>query len=163
MQVEETLNNSNDLFLSFRREMEDMSRTKKRLEKENDVFRRHKDASSAKIFTMAEERQEMKKKLEASDKKAEKLASIIHQMQQQGRNIPPGLVQGAASDEANLDEYESDYSEGSMEVSISDETEEETPSLVQTEKNGHVEPDMSHVVATHRPTGILEAATNGHS
>ncbi|RAL59921.1 hypothetical protein DID88_000547 [Monilinia fructigena] len=37
-QVEDTLNNSNDLFLTFRKEMEEMSKKTKRLEKENNGF-----------------------------------------------------------------------------------------------------------------------------
>ena len=39
-QVEDTLNNSNDLFLTFRREMEEMSKKTKTLEKENARLRR---------------------------------------------------------------------------------------------------------------------------
>jgi NACalpha-BTF3-like transcription factor len=44
-QVEDTLNNSNELFLTFRREMEEMSRKTKRLEKENASLRRKYEAA----------------------------------------------------------------------------------------------------------------------
>ncbi|KAH7318199.1 myosin-like coiled-coil protein-domain-containing protein [Stachybotrys elegans] len=101
VQVEDTLNNSNDLFLSFRKEMEDMSKKGKRLEKENEALKRQKEATAANIIRMAEERQEWKKKMDAADKKTEKLLSIIQQMQQQGRKIPPGLTNSADSKRAN--------------------------------------------------------------
>ncbi|KAL7915002.1 myosin-like coiled-coil domain-containing protein [Trichoderma velutinum] len=91
-QVEDTLNNSNDLFLSFRKEMEDMSKKGKRLEKENEALKRQKEATTANIIHMAEERQDWKRKIEAADKKNEKLMSIIQQMQQQGRKVPPAAA-----------------------------------------------------------------------
>lgn len=70
--------------------MEDMSKKGKRLEKENEGLKRHKEATAANILRLAEERQDFKKRYEAADKKAEKLLSIIQAMQQQGRAVPPG-------------------------------------------------------------------------
>ncbi|SPN98976.1 related to muscle-derived protein [Cephalotrichum gorgonifer] len=96
-QVEDTLNNSNDLFLSFRKEMEDMSKKTKRLEKENETFKRKHDATNANIFRMAEEREELKRRQDGAEKKAEKLMAIIRNMQQQGRKVPAsaaGVVEG---------------------------------------------------------------------
>ncbi|KAG8422501.1 hypothetical protein J3459_010303 [Metarhizium acridum] len=91
-QVEDTLNNSNDLFLSFRKEMEDMTKKSKRLEKENEALKRQKDATAANIIRMAEERQGWKKQVDSAEKKVNKLMSIIQQMQHQGRKGPPGLA-----------------------------------------------------------------------
>ncbi|KAI9149533.1 CAAX prenyl protease [Paramyrothecium foliicola] len=150
-QVEDTLNNSNDLFLSFRKEMEDMSKKGKRLEKENEALKRQKEATAANIIRMAEERQEWKKKTEAAEKKTEKLMSIIQQMQQQGRKVPPNLastvdtyadVQGGESHgeaegegEGEAEGDESDYSEGEEEEEelseFDDDTEEEPQPLEQ--------------------------------
>ncbi|PFH57560.1 hypothetical protein XA68_14866 [Ophiocordyceps unilateralis] len=131
-QVEDTLNNSNDLFLSFRKEMEDMSKKGKRLEKENDALKRQKEATAANIIRMAEERQEWKRKLEAAEKKTEKLMSIIQQMQQQGRKLPPGTsstIEGCyASSQGGAEGDESDYSDEDDEEALSDfddDTEEE--------------------------------------
>ncbi|PHH91100.1 hypothetical protein CDD83_1672 [Cordyceps sp. RAO-2017] len=129
-QVEDTLNNSNDLFLSFRKEMEDMSKKGKRLEKENEALKRQKEATAANIIRMAEERQEWKKKLEAAEKKTEKLMSIIQQMQQQGRKVPPGMtstMEGCYPDSRGVAEGdESDYSDEGDEMSeFDDDTEEE--------------------------------------
>jgi chromosome segregation ATPase len=87
-QVEDTLNNSNELFLSFRKEMEDMSKKTKKLEKENEVLRRKHDATSARILDMVEEREDWKKAAEHAEQKAAKLTSIIQQMQSQGRRAP---------------------------------------------------------------------------
>ncbi|KAL4722925.1 zinc metalloprotease [Fusarium chlamydosporum] len=133
-QVEDTLNNSNDLFLSFRKEMEDMSKKGKRLEKENENLKRQKEATAANIIRMAEERQDWKKKTETAEKKTEKLRSIIQQMQQQGRKVPPGMantVESGYSDSHGGNEGdESDYSdeEGEEEElsEFDDDTEEET-------------------------------------
>ncbi|KAH6611428.1 hypothetical protein Trco_001448 [Trichoderma cornu-damae] len=129
-QVEDTLNNSNDLFLSFRKEMEDMSKKGKRLEKENEALKRHKEATTANIIHMAEERQEWKRKIETADKKNEKLMSIIQQMQQQGRKVPPGAASTVeARYPASRGGEESEYSdeEGEEEglSEFDDDTEEE--------------------------------------
>ncbi|CAG9944472.1 unnamed protein product [Clonostachys rosea f. rosea IK726] len=132
-QVEDTLNNSNDLFLSFRKEMEDMSKKGKRLEKENESLKRQKEATAANIIRMAEERQEWKKKTEAAERKSEKLMSIIQAMQQQGRSVPPSMastMESCFSDSHGGGEGddESDYSEdGEEDLSeFDDDTEEET-------------------------------------
>ncbi|KAL3959130.1 hypothetical protein ACCO45_007292 [Purpureocillium lilacinum] len=132
-QVEDTLNNSNDLFLSFRKEMEDMSKKGKRLEKENEALKRQKEATAANIIRMAEERQDWKKKVDAAEKKTEKLMSIIQQMQQQGRKVPPGMASAVESSYSNGqgggDGEESDYSDEGDEEGLSefddDDTEEE--------------------------------------
>jgi chromosome segregation ATPase len=129
-QVEDTLNNSNDLFLSFRKEMEDMSKKGKRLEKENEGLKRQKDATTANIIRMAEERQDWKKKTESAEKKSEKLMSIIQAMQQQGRSVPPSMATTLEScfSDGHAGDEESDYSEDGEEGGMSefdDDTEEE--------------------------------------
>lgn len=90
-EVEDTLNNSNDLFLTFRKEMEDMSKKTKKLEKENDNYKRKHDALNQNIFKLAEERTKLIRDLDDLRKKNDKLTSIIGQMQQQGRGIPQGM------------------------------------------------------------------------
>ncbi|CAM1507925.1 Fc.00g047730.m01.CDS01 [Cosmosporella sp. VM-42] len=161
-QVEDTLNNSNDLFLSFRKEMEDMSKKGKRLEKENEALKRQKEATAANIIRMAEERQEWKKKTEAAEKKTEKLMSIIQQMQQQGRKVPPGMastVESVYSDShGGVEGDESDYSdeEGEEEEELSDfddDTEEEP----QANDQGATVP-----YGPERPPQPVPATTNGH-
>ncbi|KAK3185724.1 hypothetical protein K4F52_005589 [Lecanicillium sp. MT-2017a] len=127
-QVEDTLNNSNDLFLSFRKEMEGMSKKSQRLEKENSTLKRQKDVTAANVIRMAEERQAWKKKMDRSEKKVDKLrlklsaadtktrklVSIIQQMQQQGRKLPAGMestLESYLQSEEDGPSEESDYSE----------------------------------------------------
>jgi FtsZ-binding cell division protein ZapB len=71
MQVEETLNNSNDLFLTFRKEMEEMSKKTKRLEKENQTLQRHKEVTNRNIGEMVEERQKWQEDLARKTKETE--------------------------------------------------------------------------------------------
>ncbi|KAI2621785.1 myosin-like coiled-coil protein-domain-containing protein [Hypoxylon sp. NC1633] len=147
-EVEDTLNNSNDLFLTFRKEMEDMSKKTKKLEKENEAFKRKEGALNQNILKMAEERNKHIKDIEDIKKKNDKLTSIINQMQQQGRGIPQGMqgtvescyAEGAEGDEEGEleegeeeSEYEYDDDEADEEVSeegeFDDDTEEELPQV----------------------------------
>ncbi|KAI1283395.1 myosin-like coiled-coil protein-domain-containing protein [Xylaria sp. FL0933] len=144
-EVEDTLNNSNDLFLTFRKEMEDMSKKTKKLEKENEAYRRRDTALNSNILKMAEERNKHLKDVEDVKKKNEKLTSIINQMQQQGRGIPAGMqgtmescyTEGGGADDGELEgeedsecEYDEDAEEQISEGEFDDDdTEEEVPSV----------------------------------
>ncbi|KAJ4312382.1 hypothetical protein N0V84_009960 [Fusarium piperis] len=161
-QVEDTLNNSNDLFLSFRKEMEDMSKKGKRLEKENEALKRQKEATAANIIRMAEERQEWKKKTESAEKKSEKLMSIIQQMQQQGRKVPPGMantVESCYSDSHGGNEGdESDYSDEEGEEEELSEFDDDTEEEPQSNEQGTPVPFGPE----RPPQPAPAAATNGH-
>lgn len=163
-QVEDTLNNSNDLFMTFRKEMEDMSKKTKRLERENENLKRKHDQVNGNILKMAEERNKNLGEIDELKKKLEKLNGIIKQMQQQGRGIPPGLTGTVENGyvEGDLDgdesEYEDDeYDEGEdEEVSddgdeYDDETEDELHQQQQPQPYG-----------PERPPPAPVAATNGH-
>ncbi|TDZ19381.1 Alpha-taxilin [Colletotrichum orbiculare MAFF 240422] len=159
-QVEDTLNNSNDLFLTFRKEMEDMSKKTKRLEKENETMKRKHEATNANIIRMAEEREDWRKKAAEATKKADKLRSIIEQMQQQGRKVPPGMaatLESCYSDSnGHLDGDGSDYSdedEGDEDASDFDDDTEEEPQPS--------EPSPPRPFGPERPP-VPQAATNGH-
>src|SRR4051812_15944378 len=89
MQVEDTLNSSNDLFLTFRKEMEEMSKKTKRLEKENLALSRKHEVTNANIIKMAEERNRTHKELDLLRKKNENLEKLCRGMQAQGRGIIP--------------------------------------------------------------------------
>lgn len=169
-QVEDTLNNSNDLFLSFRKEMEDMSKKGKRLEKENEALKRQKEATAANILRMAEERQDWKRKMDAAEKKSEKLTRIIQQMQQQGRKAPPGVsttVESCYSDsQADGKGEDSDYTdEGDGEGSeFDDDTEEEPqPSLEGARvKYGPERPPPPPEASRAQAQAQTRPTTNGH-
>ncbi|KAL9612817.1 MAG: hypothetical protein Q9167_002600 [Letrouitia subvulpina] len=123
-QVEDTLNNSNDLFLTFRREMEEMSKKTKRLEKENMALSKKHDSTNRNILEMAEDRTKVNKEMETLRKKNNTLESVIRRMQDQGRTAraPEDDEEGTESDyEEEGEEYEGD----SEEEDYGDETEEE--------------------------------------
>ncbi|KAL9597798.1 MAG: hypothetical protein Q9219_004925 [cf. Caloplaca sp. 3 TL-2023] len=125
-QVEDTLNNSNDLFLTFRREMEEMSRKTKRLEKENLNLTRKHDLTNRNILEMAEDRTRVNKELETLRKKNGTLESVIRRMQEQGRAPAPGSTlegdeEGTESDYDDEEDYEGESEEGEYD----DDTEEE--------------------------------------
>lgn len=111
-----------------------MSKKSKRLEKENEAYKKQKEASNANILRMAAEREELRKKVEYDDRQMETLRGIIQAMQRQGRAVPPSLtntLESCFSDSHGGGEgdEESDYSveaEEEEEVSeFDDDTEEE--------------------------------------
>lgn len=141
-----------------------MSKKGKRLEKENEALKRQKEATAANIIRMAEERQDWKKRLDAAEKKTDKLMSIIQQMQQQGRKAPPGLASTMESVHAGSQggaegDDESDYSNEGDEEELSefdDDTEEETQP---TEKQPAA---VTYGPERPPPPAQQAATTNGH-
>ena len=127
LQVEDTLNNSNDLFLTFRKEMEEMSKKTKRLEKENLNLTRKHDLTNRNILEMAEERTRVNKEMETLRKKNNTLESVIRRMQDQGRAPAAGTaIEGdEEGTESDYEEDEYDEEEGSEEGEYDDDTEEE--------------------------------------
>jgi len=127
LQVEDTLNNSNDLFLTFRKEMEEMSKKTKRLEKENLNLTRKHDLTNRNILEMAEERTKVNKEMESLRKKNNTLEQLARRMQDQGRSVAgAGAIEG--DDEGTESDYEEedyDEDEGSEEGEYDDDTEEE--------------------------------------
>ncbi|KAL2815582.1 myosin-like coiled-coil protein-domain-containing protein [Aspergillus cavernicola] len=119
-QVEDTLNNSNELFLTFRKEMEEMSKKTKRLEKENLTLTRKHDQTNRNILEMAEERTRNHEELDKWRKKSHHLEALCRRMQAQGRGqgLPVDLD---ADDEGTESEYEEDYEDEEDEEGISDE------------------------------------------
>ncbi|KAI9660859.1 MAG: hypothetical protein M1829_006424 [Trizodia sp. TS-e1964] len=121
-QVEDTLNNSNDLFLTFRKEMEEMSKKTKRLEKENLHLTRKHDSTNRNILEMAEERTRTSKEIEALKRKNLNLEKLCRGMQDQGRaSYGPNDVfmntTSAVIDDDQLGDTESEFD-------INDETSE---------------------------------------
>jgi hypothetical protein len=109
-QVEDTLNNSNELFLTFRKEMEEMSKKTKRLEKENHTLNRKHEQTNRNILEMAEERTRNQEELERWRRKCQHLEALCRRMQAQGRG--EGLADGDHldnDDEGTESEYDDDY------------------------------------------------------
>lgn len=124
VQVEDTLNNSNELFLTFRKEMEEMSKKTKRLEKENLTLTRKHDQTNRNILEMAEERTRNHEELEKWRKKSNHLEALCRRMQEQGRGQAlAGELDG--DDEGTESEYDEDYEDEEDDEVISDEEEYE--------------------------------------
>ena len=85
--------------MTFRREMEEMSKKTKRLEKENHNLTRKHELTSSNILQMAEDRQKTSKELELLKKKNENLEKLCRGMQAQGRG---GAVMQQAQQQARL-------------------------------------------------------------
>lgn len=113
-QVEDTLNNSNELFLTFRKEMEEMSKKTKRLEKENQTLTRKHDQTNRNILEMAEERSQDKEEIQRLRQQETKMRNIIKSMQEQGRGLPP-VSQDLVDDEGTESEYDEEYDEDEYE------------------------------------------------
>lgn len=132
------MNNSNDLFLTFRKEMEEMSKKTKRLEKENLNLTRKHDLTNRNILEMAEERTKVNKEMETLRKKNTTLESLIRRMQDQGR-APAGPGTLAGDEEGTESDYEEDeYDEeeaSDEEGEYDDDTEEEA---LQAQVGAHV-------------------------
>lgn len=126
------MNNSNDLFLTFRKEMEEMSKKTKRLEKENLNLTRKQEATNKNIFQMAEERSHSQQSIERLTRENEKLKKLCRAMQTGGyggqsvagadaEDFDEGL-EGETESEYEDDEYDEDE-EGEYD---DDDTEEES-------------------------------------
>ena len=124
MQVEETLNNSNDLFLTFRKEMEEMSKKTKRLEKENVQLTRKTELMNRNILEMAEERARKDKELEGYKKKYAKIEGICRALQNDRTDLQNKL-RGVEGDDLEEEEDEEDDEDEDEEYSGSEEGEHE--------------------------------------
>jgi len=164
MQVEETLNNSNDLFLTFRKEMEEMSKKTKRLEKENQNLTRNKEITNRNIGEMVEERQKVQDSLARKDKEIEdqrkkiaRLETLCRGMQAQGRGQVPmnELEEDEEITESEYD-YEDEDEEGSADYD--DDTEEDVLEPVQERRPFGPVPPPPPPPQSNLPNGKV----NGH-
>lgn len=157
-QVEDTLNNSNDLFLTFRKEMEEMSKKTKRLEKENHTLNRKHEQTNRNILEMAEERTRNHEELERWRRKCHHLEALCRRMQAQGRGEGLALAEGddhlEGDDEGTESEYDDDYEDD--EEDISDEEDLEPPTRVE-------QPSEKPVFGPTPPPNLLEARANGNA
>ncbi|OJJ02373.1 hypothetical protein ASPVEDRAFT_132073 [Aspergillus versicolor CBS 583.65] len=159
-QVEDTLNNSNELFLTFRKEMEEMSKKTKRLEKENLTLTRKHDQTNRNILEMAEERTRNHEELDKWRKKSHHLEALCRRMQAQGRgqNLAVDLD---GDDEGTESEYEEDYEDEEDEEGISDEDYE--IDSANGDHGDHPLPQQPEkpVFGPPPPPNLLEARANG--
>lgn len=163
-QVEDTLNNSNDLFLTFRREMEEMSKKTKRLEKENLVLTRKQEATNKNILEMAEERTRAQQEMEKLRRKNENLEKLCRGMQAQGRGqVPPHELdpddEGTESEYLDDDEYDEEGSE-----EYDEDTEEEAIDVrpgAEAKVYGPPPPPPPQTMANGKVNGKVNGQVNG--
>ncbi|KAJ5543224.1 Taxilin family [Penicillium sp. DV-2018c] len=158
-QVEDTLNNSNDLFLTFRKEMEEMSKKTKRLEKENHTLNRKHEQTNRNILEMAEERTRNHEELERWRRKCHHLEALCRRMQAQGRGEGLTLAEGddhlEGDDEGTESEYDDDYEDDEEDIS---EEEDLEPSASRADQ-----PSEKPVFGPTPPPNLLEARANGNT
>eukprot|EP01112_Ceratiomyxa_fruticulosa_P006757 TRINITY_DN1763_c0_g1_i4.p1 TRINITY_DN1763_c0_g1~~TRINITY_DN1763_c0_g1_i4.p1 ORF type:complete len:349 (+),score=85.39 TRINITY_DN1763_c0_g1_i4:243-1289(+) len=80
-QFQETLTKSNDVFATFKGEMEKMSKTIRSLEKDNISLKRKTEQSDLALITLAEERNTLKTQLDQSKLQKKKLESLCRALQ----------------------------------------------------------------------------------
>ncbi|KAK5943029.1 hypothetical protein PMZ80_004034 [Knufia obscura] len=151
-QVEDTLNNSNELFLTFRKEMEEMSKKTKMLEKENSKLTKKHDAVRKNIITMAEERDKHLREIDKLERADTKMRDIIKNMQEQGRSGP---AQEMIDDqtESEYDEYDDEEDEEESYI----EGEPEDDILVQENRP----PEGGKTYGPEPPPKMVETLPNG--
>jgi DNA repair exonuclease SbcCD ATPase subunit len=158
-QVEDTLNNSNDLFLTFRKEMEEMSKKTKRLEKENHTLNRKHEQTNRNILEMAEERTRNHEELERWRRKCHHLEALCRRMQAQGRGEGLALAEGddhlEGDDEGTESEYDDDYEDDEEDISDEEDLEPSTSRVDQ--------PSEKPVFGPTPPPNLLEARANGNA
>ncbi|EAU34480.1 conserved hypothetical protein [Aspergillus terreus NIH2624] len=150
------------LFLTFRKEMEEMSKKTKRLEKENLTLTRKHDQTNRNILEMAEERTRNHEELEKWRKKSHHLEALCRRMQAQGRG------QGLAAeldgdDEGTESEYEEDYEDEEDDEEISDDEYDldSTDREINGDRNATQQPEKP-VFGPPPPPNLLEARANGN-
>ncbi|OLL24898.1 Alpha-taxilin [Neolecta irregularis DAH-3] len=104
-QVEDTLNNSNDLFMTFRKEMEQMTKKTKKFEKENATLRMKHDNMHRNVIKMAEERTKFEKDIAQYQRKQAKLENLCRALQSERSMLEARLAQ---YEQAGSEEYDSD-------------------------------------------------------
>jgi hypothetical protein len=123
--VEDTLNNSNDLFLTFRKEMEEMSKKTKRLEKENLNLTRKQEATNKNIFQMAEDRSQSQQTIDRLTRENEKLKKLCRAMQTGGYTGPGSGTGGASASRADAEAHAHRLAEQLRLEGVEGETESE--------------------------------------
>ncbi|KAJ2979607.1 hypothetical protein NQ176_g3147 [Zarea fungicola] len=166
------LDQRDDIVARQRKEIQEQAKKCKRLEKDNDALKRQKEVTAANVIRMAEERQDWKNRMDAADKKTEKLMSIIQQMQQQGRKVQPATASKVERYEhhqhAAEHGEESDYSEEIDDEGDSDldDTEEEMSPPPQSQAPLHsgsaTKPNKVPFGPERPPIPPGDVAINGH-
>ncbi|KAL1974298.1 hypothetical protein VTN31DRAFT_4502 [Thermomyces dupontii] len=165
-QVEDTLNNSNELFLTFRKEMEEMSKKTKRLEKENLTLTRKHDQTNRNILEMAEERTRNQEELEKWRRKSNHLEALCRRMQEQGRG--QGLVDldldgdGEGTESDHGEDHSKDHPKQNGETSGGRDNEPNRVNRDAVQERNSEESAEKPVFGPPPPPALAEARANGN-
>jgi Myosin-like coiled-coil protein len=85
-QFQETLTKSNDVFSTFKQEMERMSDTIKKNEKENELLRSKRDQTDVALIDLAEERNRYKKQVEVTKQQKNTLEDLCRVLQNERKD-----------------------------------------------------------------------------
>lgn len=138
--------------MTFRKEMEEMSKKTKMLEKENSKLTKKHDAVRKNIITMAEERDKHLREIDKLERADTKMRDIIKNMQEQGRSGP---AQEMIDDqtESEYDEYDDEEDEEESYI----EGEPEDDILVQENRP----PEGGKTYGPEPPPKMVETLPNG--
>lgn len=105
-QFQDTLTKSNEVFASFKIEMEKMSKTIKTLEKENLSLKKKVEKLDVSLIELVDERESLKKQLETARKQKEKLEALCRSLQAERKQhnlaISNAVASAAAKGSASL-------------------------------------------------------------
>lgn len=147
--AEGQINSSNEPLATFRKELEEMSKKNRRLEKENNNLQRNKEVTARNIAEMVQERERMQddlarktKEIEEQRKKITRLETLCRGMQAQGRGQ---VAMAELEEDEEVTESEYEYPDGD-----GDEDEDEEGS---EQYDDDTEDDALEPVPQRRPFG----------
>ncbi|XP_062510577.1 alpha-taxilin-like isoform X2 [Corticium candelabrum] len=113
-EFQKTLTKSNDVFGTFKKEMDKMTKTIKKLEKETNMWRARWETSNLSLSKMTDERSSQDKTIQALKAKTSKLESLCRAMQSERNELRDQLKQQqgvAATSEGNKQAEHVDHPE----------------------------------------------------
>uniref|UniRef100_A0A0E0KCC1 Alpha-taxilin n=1 Tax=Oryza punctata TaxID=4537 RepID=A0A0E0KCC1_ORYPU len=106
-QFQDALTKSNEVFETYKKEMEKMVKLIKDLKKENEFLKSKCENSDVALVKLIEERELMKKQVDKFKNQKEKLESLCRSLQAERKQSPSGGTPDATSNETNLATIES--------------------------------------------------------
>ncbi|XP_015631153.1 beta-taxilin isoform X2 [Oryza sativa Japonica Group] len=106
-QFQDALTKSNEVFETYKKEMEKMVKLIKDLKKDNEFMKSKCENSDVALVKLIEERELMKKQVDKFKNQKEKLESLCRSLQAERKQSPSGGTPDATSNETNLATIES--------------------------------------------------------
>lgn len=133
-QFQDTLTKSNDVFTTFKQEMERMTKTIKQREKENGLLKKKSEQSDVTLIELVEERNGLKKQLDTVKAQKTKLEGLCRALQADRSTTPSTSTSSTSSSNPNpnpnQDSVDSNVTSPSPVSSSSENSNTTTPPLV---------------------------------